>query len=219
MDPKRAAAEAAAALVADGMVVGLGSGSTAALAIEAIGRRAPKIVGVATSEKSSALARSFGIPLANLAQRPRLDLTIDGADEIETGTLHLVKGRGGALLREKIVASATVRLVIIADESKIVGRLTAVERPIPVEVVRFGWETTADRLRAIGAVPRLREGFVTDEGHYILDCLWHDLSDACELARRIDGVVGAVEHGLFLGMASEAIVGTNSGARVLRRER
>ena len=219
MDPKLAAAEAAAVLVQDGMIVGLGSGSTAALAVEAIGRRAPRIVGIPTSESTAALARGLGIPLATLAEHPRIDLTIDGADEIEAGTLHLIKGRGGALLREKIVASATARLVIIADESKVVDRLTAADRPIPVEVVPFGWESTADRLRGIGAAPRLREGFVTDGGHYILDCLWEDMGPASELARRIDEIVGVVEHGLFIGMAAEAIIGSANGTRVLSRER
>jgi ribose 5-phosphate isomerase A len=216
MDAKRAAAEAAALLVEDGMIVGLGSGTTAAVAVEAIGRRAPRIIAVATSEKTAELARSFGIRLATLAEQPRLDLTIDGADEVELGTLNLVKGRGGALLREKIVASATVRLVIVADESKVVDRLSAAERPIPVEVVPFGWESTAARLRALGANPILREGYVTDGGHYILDCLWAEMGDAATLAARLDGVVGTVEHGLFIGMTAEAIVGNDAGAtRVL----
>jgi ribose 5-phosphate isomerase A len=219
MDPKLAAAEAAALLVEDGMIVGLGSGTTAALVVQAIGRRAPRIVGVATSEKTEASARALGITLATLAEQPRIDLTIDGADEVEVGTLHLIKGRGGALLREKIVASATARLVIIADESKVVDPMSAAERPIPIEVVPFGWESTAERLRALGAVPTLREGFVTDGGHYILDCLWAEMGPAAELARRIDGVVGVVEHGLFIGMASEAIIGSENGTRVLRRTR
>src|SRR3954451_20667678 len=218
MDAKLAAAEAAALLVEDGMVVGLGSGSTAALAVRAIGRRAPRIVGVPTSEKTAELARGLGIALATLVERPRLDLTIDGADEVEVGTLHLVKGRGGALLREKIVACATARLVIVADESKIVERLTAADRPIPVEVVPFGWESTAARLRAIGATPILREGFTTDGGHYILDCLWADMGPAADLARCIDEIVGVVEHGLFIGMASEAIIGSATGTRILSRE-
>ncbi len=220
MDPKQAAAEAAAALVEDGMVVGLGSGSTAALAVRAIGLRRPKIVGVPTSEKTAELARELGIRLATLAEQPRLDLTIDGADEVEVGTLHLVKGLGGALLREKIVASATARLVIVADEGKVVERLTAAERPIPVEVVPFGWESTAERLRAIGSEPTLRAGFVTDGGHYILDCRWREMGAAAEMARRLDGIVGVVEHGLFIGMAEQAIVGGEGGSvRVLRRER
>ncbi len=219
MDPKLAAAEAAAAFVEDGMIVGLGSGTTAALAVQAIGRRAPRIIGVPTSESTEALARSLGIRLATLAEQPRIDLTIDGADEIEIGTLHLVKGRGGALLREKIVATATARLVVVGDESKVVDRLQAADRPIPVEVVPFGWESTAERLRALGANPILREGFVTDGGHYILDCLWPEMGAAADLARRLDGVVGVVEHGLFIGMAAEAIVGSPGGTRLLRRER
>ena len=217
MDAKLAAAEAAAALVRDGMVVGLGSGSTAALAVKAIGRRAPRVICIPTSESTAALARDLGIPLTTLAERPRIDLTIDGADEIEVGTLHLIKGRGGALLREKIVASATTRLLIVADESKVVDRLTAADRPIPVEVVPFGWESTADRLCAIGATPLLRKGFVTDGGHYILDCLWPEMGAASELARRIDEIVGVVEHGLFIGMAAEAIIGSEKGTRVLAR--
>src|SRR3954447_11807008 len=184
------------------MVVGLGSGSTAALAVRAIGRRAPRIIGVATSESTATLARELGIRLATLAEQPHIDLTIDGADEIELRTLNLIKGRGGALLREKIVASATARLVIIADESKVVDRLTAADRPIPVEVVPFGWESTAVRLRAIGATPILRQGFTTDGGNYILDCLWADMGPAADLARCIDEIVGVVEHGLFIGMAS-----------------
>src|SRR4051794_8502447 len=131
MDPKQAAADAAAALVEDGMVVGLGSGSTAALAVRAIGRRRARIVGVPTSEKTAELARGLGIALATLVERPRLDLTIDGADEVEVGTLHLVKGLGGALLREKIVACATARLVIVAGGRKGVGRLTGGGGPVP----------------------------------------------------------------------------------------
>jgi ribose 5-phosphate isomerase A len=218
-DEKRKAAEAAAALVEDGMIVGLGSGSTAAIAIEALGRRGLRIVGVPTSEKSADLARSCGIRLTTLAATPRLDLTIDGADEIEIGTLALVKGRGGALLREKIVAAATDRLVIVADESKVVERLSAVERPIPIEVVPFGWETTAARLGALGAEPKLRDGFLTDGGHFILDCLFPGIEVPALLAPALDATVGVIEHGLFLGMASQAMVASESGLKVLRCER
>src|SRR6185437_12216048 len=150
-------------------------------------------------EQTGELARRCGIELTTLAAHPRIDLTVDGADEVETGTLALIKGRGGALLREKIVAAATQRLVIVADESKVVERLSAVERPLPIEVVPFGWETTAARLRALGADPKLRQGFVTDGGHYILDCLFPGGADLAGLAPAIDGIVGVVEHGLFLG--------------------
>ena len=158
---KLEAAERAAGLVESGMVVGLGSGTTASLAVRALGRRVAAgldIIGVPTSENTAALARELGIRLSDLAQHERIDLTIDGADEVERGSLHLVKGLGGALLREKIVASATARLVIVADESKVVERLRIAEGPIPVEVAVFGWQSTARRLRAIRGEFRLRLG-------------------------------------------------------------
>ena len=156
---KLAAAEAAAALVRDGMTVGLGSGSTASLAVRALARRVSqglRITGIATSEKTAELARELGIPLSTLADRSRIALTIDGADEVELGTLDLIKGLGGALLREKLVAVATERLVIVVDESKLVDRLAADSRPLPVEVVAFAWQSTARRLESLGAQPTLR---------------------------------------------------------------
>ena len=157
---KRAAAEAAVALVQDGMVVGLGTGSTAAFAIDALAERVRqglRILGIPTSERSAAQARDGGIPLTSFAEHRRIALTIDGADEIAVGSLDLIKGLGGALLREKIVAAASDRLVIVADAPKLVERLgTSV--PVPVEVVPFGWETTAERLAALGADPVLRRG-------------------------------------------------------------
>jgi len=216
---KRAAAEAAAALVEDGMVVGLGSGTTAAIAVEAIGRRGLNIIGIPTSNKTAELARRCGIKLTTLAGNPCLDLTIDGADEIEVGSLALIKGRGGALLQEKIVAASTERLVIVADDSKMVERLSAAERPIPVEVIPFGWEATAARLHKLGAQAKLREGYLTDAGHYILDCLFPRVTAVAELAPTLDGIVGVVEHGLFLGLATEAIVAGEGGVRTLRCER
>jgi len=225
VDPrKRAAAEAAAGLVEDGMVVGLGSGSTAALAVAAIGRRVAqglRIVGIPTSETTAQQARALAIPLATLDEYDRIDLTIDGADELEPGTLDAVKGRGGALLREKIVASASARLAIVVDESKLADRLCAGGEPIPLEVVPFGWQATARRLRAIGADPEQRlagggQPFVTDGGHFILDCRFPPFDSARELQARLDGIVGVVEHGLFLGMVTEAIVGGTAGYRILR---
>lgn len=153
---KLAAAEAAAALVEDGMTVGLGSGSTASLAVAALARRVSqglRITGIPTSEKTAGLARGLGIPLSTLADRGRVALTIDGADEVELGTLDLIKGLGGALLREKLVAAATVRLVIVVDESKLVDRLAADSRPLPVEVVIFAWQTTARRLESWAQMP------------------------------------------------------------------
>jgi len=223
---KLEAAERAAGLVESGMVVGLGSGTTAALAVRALGRRVAaglNIVGVPTSEKTAALARELGIRLSDLAEDERIDLTIDGADEVERGTLHLVKGLGGALLREKIVASATARLVIVADESKVVDRLRIQEGPIPIEVATFGWQSTARRLRAMGGEFRLRMGddgqpFVSDGGHYIVDAGFSGFDSAEELAQALDGTVGVMEHGLFLGMAQQAIVGGPAGVEILERQ-
>ncbi len=223
---KLEAAEQAAGLVESGMVVGLGSGTTASLAVRALGRRVAAgldIIGVPTSEKTAALARELGIRLSDLAQHERLDLTIDGADEVERGSLHLVKGLGGALLREKIVASATARLVIVADESKVVERLRIHEGPIPVEVAAFGWQSTARRLRAMGGEFQLRMGddgqpFVSDGGHYIVDAGFAGFASAEELAQALDGTVGVMEHGLFLSMAERAIVGRTAGVEILERQ-
>ena len=222
---KLEAAQRAAGLVESGMVVGLGSGTTASLAVRAVGRRVAAgldIIGVPTSENTAALARELGIRLSDLAQHDRIDLTIDGADEVERGSLHLVKGLGGALLREKIVASATTRLVIVADESKVVDRLRIAEGPIPVEVAVFGWQSTARRLRAIGGEFRLRldadgRPFVSDGGHYILDAGFAGFGSVEELAQALDRTVGVMEHGLFLGMAQQVIVGKAAGVEVLER--
>ena len=215
---KLAVAEAAAALAEDGMVMGLGSGTTAMAAVNAIGRRVAqglRIVGIATSDKTVALARGLAIPLSTLNEHGRIDLAIDGADEVERGTLNLIKGRGGALLEEKLVAAASRRFAIVVDESKMVDRLCPERQPIPVEVVPFGWKTTAQRLTELGAQWTLRPGddggpFVTDGGHYILDCVFPPFESARELQRGIDGVIGVVEHGLFPGMATEVLV-ANAG--------
>jgi ribose 5-phosphate isomerase A len=219
---KRAAAEAAAAMIGDGMIVGLGTGSTAWFAIEALIRRVHdglRIRGIPTSERSAAQARAGGIPLTTFAEHRRLDITIDGADEIQAGTLNLIKGLGGALLREKIVASASERLVIVADGRKLVQHLgeTAV---VPVEVVPFGWETTADRLRHLGTDPQPRRGvddrlFCTDGGNRILDCRFGAIPDPAALERAIGQIVGVVEVGLFIGMAELALVADDSGVRRL----
>jgi ribose 5-phosphate isomerase A len=216
---KVAAAEAAAKLVEDGMVVGLGSGSTASLAVAAIGIRTAqglRIVGVPTSEKTAEQARALGIPLSTLAESETIDLTIDGADEIERGSLDLVKGLGGALLREKLVATVSKRLVIVADDDKLVNRIGENARPIPVEVAPFGWQSTARRLRALGADWTQRmtpagEPFITDGGHIILDCRFLSLDSAAALQTRLDSMAGVMEHGLFLGMTSEVIVGRANG--------
>ena len=220
---KLAAAAAAAALVENGMVVGLGSGSTASLAVAAIGRRTAqglRIVGIPTSEKTAEQARALGIPLTTLEDCGSIELTIDGADEIERQSLDLVKGLGGALLREKLVATVSKRLVIVAGDDKLVDRLGDNARPIPVEVAPFGWQTTARRLSALGAEWKQRmtpEGqpFITDGGHIILDCRFQALDSARALQQRLDSMVGVMEHGLFLGMTAEAMLGRANG-EVLR---
>jgi ribose 5-phosphate isomerase A len=223
---KRKAAEWAAAQIEDGMAVGLGTGSTSALVIEEVGRRVAsglRIVAIATSEASHQQALSLGIPLTDFARHSSLDLTIDGADEVEQGTLHLIKGHGGALLREKIVATPSKRLLIAVDSRKIVVKLGSVFT-VPVEVVPFGWETTAARIRSHGFAPELRvkddgSPFVTDGQHYILHCnlLQSGLTPE-EAASALKGIVGVVEHGLFLGMASQVVIGGVDGIKILERE-
>lgn len=220
---KQEAAEAAAELIEDGMIVGLGSGTTAKLVVDAIGKRVKKglhLVGVSTSEKTAAQAKELGIPLATLAEYPRLDLALDGADEVELGTLNLIKGGGGNLLREKLVAIASPRFVIIVDERKVVDKL-GITFSLPVEVVPFGWQSTEGRLKELGANPKLRlqpggDVFITDGGHYILDCAFGPIDSASNLATELDGVVGVVEHGLFIGMTSMVIVGQPNQVKMLR---
>lgn len=219
---KQAAAESAAAQVRDGMIVGLGSGTTAALAVNALGKRVAeglRIVGIPTSEATAAQARALGIPLTSLAEVLQIDMTIDGADEVEEATLNLIKGHGGALLREKIVANATKRLVIVVDDRKIVSHLGA-HFAVPVEVVTFGWQATARELVSLGAKPVLRrnpegEPFISDGGHNILDCAFGSIESPDALAKRLDHVVGLVEHGLFIGLTSEVHVAGTGGVRVL----
>jgi ribose 5-phosphate isomerase A len=220
---KLAAAKSAAAQVAEGMIVGLGSGSTAALAVNALGRRVAeglRIVGIATSEATAAQARALGIPLTSLAEVDRIDMTIDGADEVAEGTLNLIKGLGGALLREKIVASASKRLVIVIDDRKLVSRLGDHD-PVPVEVVPFGWQATARELLDMGAKPVLRRDpdgapFISDGGHNILDCAFGPIASPESLARDLDHIVGLVEHGLFIGLTSEVRMAGPGGVRVLK---
>jgi ribose 5-phosphate isomerase A len=222
---KKEAGEAAAQLVQDGMVVGLGTGSTAAFAVAALGRRVKqdglRIVGIPTSERTTAQANALGIPLTTFAQHMQIDLTIDGADEVLPGRLYLIKGHGGALLREKIVAAASKRMVVVADDTKIVERLGQLV-PVPVEVVPFGWEVTAERLRELGGNPSMRVGadqkpFITDGGHFILNCAFGPMEDPKEIAHHLDHVVGLVEHGLFLKYASEAVIAGRDGVKVLKK--
>lgn len=213
---KRAAAEAAVALVEPGMRVGLGTGSTAAWMVRLLAERVRQgleIVAVPTSEATAALARDLGIRLAELDELGALDLTIDGADEIGPG-LALIKGGGGALLREKIVAAASARMVVIADAAKLVSTLGAF--PLPVEVVPFGLAATARAVeRVAGVAPRLRmageAAFVTDEGNRILDLALGAIADPPALDAALNAVPGVVETGLFCGIADLAFIGHGDG--------
>jgi ribose 5-phosphate isomerase A len=222
---KKAVGEAAAQLVEDGMVVGLGSGSTASLFVTALARRISddrlRIVGVPTSLQTEHQARSLNIPLATLAEQPEIDLTIDGADEVLRGSLSLIKGHGGALLREKIVASCSKRMAVVADETKIVDRLGSLFS-VPVEIVPFAWEATKRKLQALGADSSLRlnpdgKPYVTDGGHYIINCAFGPMEHPKEVADQLDHVVGVVEHGLFLGFATEALIAGREGLKTLKR--
>ncbi len=221
------AAEAAVAEVKPGMKLGLGSGRTAEhflrLLAEKI-RGGLAVVGVPTSERTANLARELGIPLATLDDEPELDLDVDGADEIDP-ELRLIKGGGGALLREKVVAAASKRMLVVADQSKLVKTLGAF--PLPIEVVPFGVEATrraverAVRELLLAGEMRLRlsgrDPFVTDGGHYILDASFGRIPDPEALARALEATPGVVDHGLFLGLASAAIIGRSDGADRLSR--
>lgn len=215
---KEAAAKAAASLVLDGMIVGLGTGSTAKFAVDALATRMAeglRFTGIPTSEATAQQARRLGIHLTTLADHPQIDLTIDGADEIHPSTLNLIKGRGGALLREKIVAASSKQLIIIADESKLVDQL-GTKMPVPVEVIPFGWQSTSQRLERLGCRAVLRENFTTDGGHLILDCAFGVIMDPQTLAHEIDSITGVVEHGLFLGLATQAFIATKIGVENYR---
>ena len=216
-EQKRAAAEYAASLVEDGMTIGLGSGSTAELAIRALGARVQTglhVSAVPTSERTGQLAQSLGIALVTLEERGRLDLAIDGADEVDP-QLNLIKGHGGALLREKIVARAAARFVVVIDESKRVLRLGQ-RSPLPVEVIPFGWTTTKLRLEWLSLRCELRGGerpYVTDGQNYIIDCHPNaplDLASSL-VADSIKLQTGVVEHGLFLSIATTVVVGKPNG--------
>lgn len=229
---KQEAAEAAAAYITPGMAVGLGTGSTADFFLRALAARVAaglSIVGVPTSTRSEARARELGIPLTTLDDHPRLALTVDGADEVDLRTLHVVKGRGGALLREKIVATATDLEIIIVDESKVVAALGL--GLVPVEVIPFGWHNTAAAVAALGGNPQLRtadpaaagsdpraaHAYVTDSGNFILDCQWPAIPDPPSLAAALKGITGVVEHGLFIGLARRVIVARATGVTVYER--
>jgi ribose 5-phosphate isomerase A len=218
------AAAAAVTYVKDGMLLGLGTGSTAAHFVRLLGRRVEqglRVEGVPTSEATAQLARECGIALRDIEKVGAIDLAVDGADEFDP-KFNLIKGGGAALLREKIVASVARHFMVIADESKRVEHLGAF--PLPVEVTPFGYSLTAAKiyqvLRAVGcagADVTWREGVVTDGGNYILDCRCKHIPSPVELAERLKRIVGVVEHGLFVGMAHTVIVGDDKGVDVLEK--
>ncbi|HYW05998.1 MAG TPA: ribose-5-phosphate isomerase RpiA [Longimicrobium sp.] len=225
---KRAAAERAAEWIEDGMVVGLGTGSTVRHLLDVIAERRgggewSGIRGIPTSEETAARAERLGIPLLSLADHPSVDLTIDGADEVDP-ELNLIKGLGGALLREKVVASVSARLVIVADESKTVKRLGTLA-PLPVEVDPFATPVLIPFLRGLGCepAPRLRADgstLVTDGGHHVLDCRFPSgIADAAALDAALLGRPGVMETGLFLGMASAVVIAGAGGVEVRERGR
>ena len=222
---KRQAAERAIAFVRPGMRLGLGTGSTARPFVDLVGaevRKGLKIVGVPTSEATERQARELGIPLTTLDETPELDLTVDGADEID-GVLRLIKGGGGALLREKIVAAASRRMLVIADAGKRVAQLGRF--PLPVEVVPFGAASTIRRVEQAAAALglagpltlRRQAGalFVSDGGHYILDCAFGAIADPEALAQALAFIPGVVDYGLFIGLASAAIFAGPAGVEAL----
>jgi ribose 5-phosphate isomerase A len=215
---KRAAAERAVEWVESGMTVGLGTGSTAVWAIRAIGAalqdgRLHDIVGVPTSRVSEHDARAAGIPIATLAERPVVDLTIDGADEVDPA-LNLIKGHGGALLREKVVAQASRREVIVVDDSKPSPQL-GTKMSLPVEVLQFAAAIERAYLESLGAHVTQRGGeatpFVTDEGNWIYDCAFGPIDDVDRLSAQLHERAGIVEHGLFLGLTSDLLIAAETG--------
>jgi ribose 5-phosphate isomerase A len=224
---KEAAGRAAAELVRDGDIVGLGTGSTAYFAVVALGERVKaglKIIGIPTSIQTAELARAVGIPLTTLDEHPEIDITIDGADEVDP-KLNLIKGGGGALLREKVVASVTKKMVVVADSGKIVSVLGRF--PLPVEVISFARTVVEKKILALGGSPKLRtksdgSPYLTDNGNQILDCSFGKIAEPAALACYLSETPGVVEHGLFIGLAKAAIVGrgtsvTEIEARQARR--
>jgi ribose 5-phosphate isomerase A len=216
MNAKQLAAIKAVSFLENGMTVGLGTGSTAYWAIEEIGKKVKnenwKLKAIATSIRSEEQARGLGIPIVDFSTVELIDITIDGADEVN-GKLHLIKGGGGALLREKIVATNSRQMIVVADETKWVKTLG--KFPLPVEVVHFGWERTFDKLQQLGCVARRRmkdsEPYQTDNGNFIIDCAFHEITDPPVLHELINTITGVVDNGLFIHIASKLVLGFDNG--------
>ncbi|KIL50931.1 ribose-5-phosphate isomerase RpiA [Jeotgalibacillus campisalis] len=220
---KQMAGEKAASFVQEGMIVGLGSGSTMYWMVRKLGEMVQKgltIAGIPTSLQTEKWAKEFGVPLTSFAQNPDIDLAIDGADEIDP-EFRLIKGGGGSLVREKVVAAAAKQFIIAADESKVVSVLG--HFPLPVEIVPFGFEATALQLGKLGCDPQVRtkgnEKFVTDNGNFILDCSFSRIEDPVSLHHKIKMLTGVVETGLFLNMADVVIIGDQRGAQRMNMRR
>ena len=222
---KKQAALRAVQLVQSEMVVGLGSGTTFRYALEELGRRVMEgeiknVIGIASSLKSEKLAREQGIVLTTFEKYKEIDITIDGADEVDPD-LNLIKGGGGALLREKVLAQASKRNIIVVDESKIVNQLGS-RWPVPVEVIPFAWHIEEDYLHKLGCTTRLRKTkgdkvYLTDQGNYILDCKFNVIASPDQLAVQLDQRAGIMAHGLFLGLATDVIVAGTQGIRHITR--
>jgi len=225
MDPKLAAAMESVRLIRDGQVVGLGSGSTAELAIIEIGKRIQnekiEIIGIPTSKRSESVGKDSGIKVSSLDEHDVIDITIDGADEVDPN-LDMIKGLGGALLREKLVAKATLNEIIVADESKMVHQL-GTKAPLPVEVIQFSNVHIGRKISSLGCIPKLRkmngEPYITDNGNCILDCSFEKgITDANELDEKMKSIPGIVETGLFIAIADVVIIGNANGVRTLRKK-
>jgi ribose 5-phosphate isomerase A len=215
MNAKKAAAEKAVQYVKEGMIVGLGSGTTSYWAIHNLGLRIKeglKIKAVASSKSSEDLAKQWGIPLVTFAEIDVIDVTIDGADEVDPD-YNLIKGGGGAHLREKILASNSNKLIIIVDESKLVNKLG--KFPLPVEIVPFASELTIKKLEALHCKPITRQvdkkEFITDNGNLIVDCMFNEIVNPKSLSERLNSIPGVVDHGLFINMTDTIIVGKDDG--------
>lgn len=217
---KQLAGEYAANFVKDGMIVGLGTGSTVYWTIQKLGERVKEglsFQAVPTSKETETLAKQLSIPLISLNEMDILDLTIDGADEIDSN-LQLIKGGGGALLREKIVATSSKELIIIADESKLVTHLGIF--PLPVEITPFSWKQTERKIQSLGCHTTLRlknnETFITDNNNVIIDCVFpHNITNPANLHTQLKMITGVVETGLFINMTNKAIIGTKNGIKEL----
>lgn len=227
---KQLAGEKAADYIKDGMIIGLGSGSTVYWTIKKLGemvKQGMNVSGIPSSKRTEGWAKELGVPLTDFLRVQYLDLAIDGADEVDPH-FNLIKGGGGSLLREKLVNAAAQTLIIVVDETKLVSRLGSY--PLPVEVVPFGWQTTAQRIANLGCIPNLRMNdpadsgstdhkiYVSNNGNYILDCQFDGIPQPEELHKQLKLQLGVVETGLFIGMTDIVVIGEESGVRILEKE-